>query len=751
MFNNDKPIENFENDILGRNRFVKDVTKALINWEKKEPLVISICGTWGSGKTSVLNMIKQEIKENSVNEIPYTIINFNPWSYSNQGNLLDNFLDEFALQVKGKNKVTLYKEIIKYKKSLSYIPEINQINAIFSNTLIVLMVLNSMFINLNSSKIIFWIIAIIFIFINILLPIVKIKLAICSKIKSIESELLVKSPMEMKNKISEEIKNSKNKYIIIIDDIDRLDKEEIQELFKMVRNNIDFQNTIFLLAYDRDIVSKSLCVQEGINGDKYLNKIIQVDFCLPEIQRDLLDQYFLSSFEKSLKSLELVNPSQLNKEKLLKHQDIIINGILPFIKTIRNSKRLINSFEFYLNMSNNKGVLELNPIDLLGIETIRLFEFEYYNFIKNNESLFLGAYFNSYDQNEEDKDALALFNKSLEDIPINNRIELLELLKLLFPYIRKIKSISYYSDTSDNSQLRISNYLFFKAYFNFVPGGNDNMLCEFELKKLIELSNSYNSLIKYFETLKHQNKFNSLLSRLQDQSIINDLYHNSNLEILILAFFNSLSDIKKKEYKTNLLQQPIYIKLFVLIHSLFSRTKNFEKNYYLMKNIINKSDSIFCLTYFIDELENRKDLIKVVNEDQLSMLKRQMVNKIDGYSEFLLDDNTMNFILLKWKAWGNSEKYYDFIVKVKTYDNLFIKFFNHYVLTKKGYSMGNSINKYEEKYFDYQDIDIHIPIDFIYKRIEKLYNLPKYEKYKYNFDLFRSNFYEIKKNGLKNN
>lgn len=749
MFNDDVPVEDLKYDILGRTRFVKNVTKSLINWDKNEPLVISICGTWGSGKTSVLNMLKQAIKEDKTKKYAYTIINFNPWSYSNKDNILNNFLDEFALKVKGENKNTLYKEIIKYKKRLSFIPDINQMNSIIDNIiLITLMSLNNIFINEKNSKIIFFIILFIYITTKIILPIIQIRFSRRFKIKSIEFDLLEKSPTEIKNRISEEINKSNNKYIIIIDDIDRLDKEEIQKLFKMVRNNIDFPNTFFLLAYDRDIVAKSLCVQEGVHGDKYLNKIIQVDFCLPEIQKNLLDQYFLNSFESSLKSLILVT-KQLENGKLLKRQDILINGICPFIKNIRDSKRLVNNFEYYLNMSNNEGVLELNPIDLLGLETIRLFEFEYYNFIKDNESLFLGAPIDSYGENKENKETHELFYNSLNKIPINSKMELIQLLKMLFPCIRKTTSlVPYYNDNSDNRELRISNYLFFKSYFNFVPGGNDNIVCEFDFMKLLTLKNSYDSLIKYIEFLKKDNKFDSLISKLQDDSNINDLYDESNLEIIILAFFNSLSYIKSEEYKTHFLQPTIYIKMFNLIYNLFIRTTDSYKNYSIMQNIINRSDSIYYLSYFIAEIESKTDLNEIFTINQLSDLKKHMVKKIDEYSDFLLDDNTINFILLKWKVWGASNKYFKFIEAIKTKDDLFVKFIGHYSLTAESYIFVTSINTIKERYFDYKNIEEHIPLSFIDKKIKKIYILPKYNKYKETFDLFLNNFDKIDK-GLK--
>ena len=50
--------------------------------------------------------------------------------------------------------------------------------------------------------------------------------------------------------------------IVLIDDIDRLDKYEIQAIFKLVKLTADFVNTIFVLAFDKFIVADAL-------GEKY--------------------------------------------------------------------------------------------------------------------------------------------------------------------------------------------------------------------------------------------------------------------------------------------------------------------------------------------------------------------------------------------------------------------------------------------------------------------------------------------------
>ena len=65
MINTDKPIENKEEDRLGRREFVKRISKAIYEFDSTDNFAIALQGKWGCGKTSILNMISNEIAANS--------------------------------------------------------------------------------------------------------------------------------------------------------------------------------------------------------------------------------------------------------------------------------------------------------------------------------------------------------------------------------------------------------------------------------------------------------------------------------------------------------------------------------------------------------------------------------------------------------------------------------------------------------------------------------------------------------------
>lgn len=70
----------------------------------------------------------------------------------------------------------------------------------------------------------------------------------------------------IKNNITKKLAKSKLKYIVFIDDIDRLNNKEIKLLMQLIKAVGDFPNIIYVLAFDRDIVANALNDEQKING-----------------------------------------------------------------------------------------------------------------------------------------------------------------------------------------------------------------------------------------------------------------------------------------------------------------------------------------------------------------------------------------------------------------------------------------------------------------------------------------------------
>lgn len=216
----DTPILNATYDVFGRSKIVDAIVKT-INIKSKTNhscFVIGIYAQWGEGKTSVLNLIEERLLSQKDNIV---ISKFNPWFFKDQESLLFDFfnsIDGGNISEAFLNNLRKYGPIV----SMGISGVINMFSPGAGSIL-----------NKSVTKFI-------------------------DKIPEIKI-----SPIERKRELSRNIVDSKKHLVILIDDVDRLDKEETHALFKLIKQTADFDNTIFIVAMDKNVVAKSLCSKFG--------------------------------------------------------------------------------------------------------------------------------------------------------------------------------------------------------------------------------------------------------------------------------------------------------------------------------------------------------------------------------------------------------------------------------------------------------------------------------------------------------
>nr|NJM04347.1 P-loop domain-containing protein [Desulfobacula sp.] len=109
--------------------------------------------------------------------------------------------------------------------------------------------------------------------------------------------------LKLRKKLKKELIDRQKKLVIVIDDIDRLNKSEIRQIFRLIRVNADFPNTIYLLAFDRKIIEKNLEEQVGVSGKDYLNKIVQVNFDVPFANPSKISKFLFRELDRILSVL----------------------------------------------------------------------------------------------------------------------------------------------------------------------------------------------------------------------------------------------------------------------------------------------------------------------------------------------------------------------------------------------------------------------------------------------------------------
>lgn len=236
-------------------------------------LVVGLEGEWGSGKTSFINMIEYAISDNNKGS-QFKLVKFSSWNYRNSSQLTIELLSTISEAI-GIKEIT--KAIEKYIKvfegtSFQWLAELTRV--------------------------------------------------FCGEEKTTQESF---------NFVNEKLKNSPQTLIIAVDDIDRLVKEEVFEVLKLIRNTANFRNIVYVVAYDRDYVEETLKDYGISNSEKYLEKIFNVPFLLPAKSPERRNELYKEILQKNI---------------LFNKTDKTDNGIKAFIDdfggyiSIRNIKKL---------------------------------------------------------------------------------------------------------------------------------------------------------------------------------------------------------------------------------------------------------------------------------------------------------------------------------------------------------------------------------------------------------------------------
>lgn len=350
-YSTDRPINTMDKDLLGRSYFSKGLGTAIYNYKGKDGLVIALFGKWGTGKTSILNMAINEIENLSKKDISRPIIvKFSPWNYTDQSNLISIFFQTLknSLNIQGNesNRKKLGKAFTEYSDALDVLP----------------------FIPSGVAK--------------------TFKFLFKSTGKKLAKDVSLE---ESRKKLENELIKANNKIIIIIDDIDRLTSLQIRDIFQLVKQVADFPNVIYVLSMDREVVCEALKELQNIDGDSYLEKIIQVPFEVPVIKKTKLEQIFFDNLNL------IINQYGIEISLDGEYWGMVFeNCISPYIKTLRDVSRVSNVLQFKWSLLYQ----EISFEDLVAITTLEVLEPELYKWIINNKDVICGGISNIFSLNQ---------------------------------------------------------------------------------------------------------------------------------------------------------------------------------------------------------------------------------------------------------------------------------------------------------------------------------------------------------------
>ncbi|MBI4283140.1 MAG: hypothetical protein HY663_01565 [Chloroflexi bacterium] len=601
----DYPIKSKTEDLLGRAPLAEKVASLILEFQGDESFVIGIDGAWGSGKTSFVNLILEQLRGADNTAL---IMEFNPWSFSGPSELIEDFFDSLIAATKkdesGKQKIKAYAAKLIKKSEFAFEPEVS-------------------FLGFKVSA---------------------------GKIRKFGGG---KTLQESRKVVDDLLRDAGKRIVIVVDDTDRLDVQETKLIFKLLKMTANFPNTIFILAYDREKVAEKV-TEKGLPGEEYLKKIIQVNFRLPQPDKQDLHRILFHDIDLSIKNMDE------SKWNATRWSSLFREGLNGFFKTLRDVKRYVSSLRLDLSII---GKDEVNSVDLLGIEAIRVFAPNIYTVIGDNKSLFTetrSLYFGSTEN--ERTTQLKEIDRIIESYEDSNlRGSLRGIIKELFPQVDGLyRNTNYGPDwqVEWRKNLQVASPDIFGRYFQLsTPVGT---MSEGAMKILMSTLTQVKAFTDNLRKINQEGKLRNTLTRAMDYLGQLEENQKQNLITELMSFGDTVKGervgVFDLEDADTLIERLIY-------HTIKSLSQ--DKRVDFLKKVLEETSFTFTGTYMVGylsheaiEYEEKKSTQEpLLTKTDLDILQRLCVEQFKAAENqgILLTSKNLPHILFRWKEWGHED------------------------------------------------------------------------------------------------
>lgn len=347
----DAPIHKWEDDILHRDAFVEVLKTAIMRADVRNGAeYIGVFGEWGTGKTSVINLLKHDIKA----EQHAVVVDFDPWDFRSADDAVDGFMRVIADVAFRSGAYAVGDSFSDYLQVL----RLRKTDADYGSIGLVLEFIRWKFY---------------YLFLN-----------------SRRHKLLLKRRLRLMPR----------RIVVVLDDLERLPQEDVSEILRTIKTNLNLPNLVFVIVSSKRHLIKASAHYLGApeardeeDEKECLLKIVQYQFSLPAVpQSNIMD-----FFKKKL--------AQVLDESGYSYGDYNVdtdNGdgyetANKYIHTLRAALLLSNSVWealAYLCKLSPDGALNVHVGDLVALCAIRLIDEKFYSAIPNLFAIFADAYAN---------------------------------------------------------------------------------------------------------------------------------------------------------------------------------------------------------------------------------------------------------------------------------------------------------------------------------------------------------------------
>ncbi|HBY5614323.1 TPA: NTPase KAP [Klebsiella pneumoniae] len=436
---NDSPIERREEDLYGVTSFSEALAKSILNIKDPIGTTIALNGAWGSGKSSTVNLIRAELSEAKDSHLIVT--EFKCWWYRGEEALALAFLQQLNSVLGEQFGDKTRKLVRKLGRGI-----------------------------LQAGPVIGPAIA--------LTPVGWLSGLVGGLFDVAKRLFPDEEPLEtVFRELSKVLEAENRRFLVIIDDMDRLSSEEALAIFRLIKSVGRLPNVMYLVVFDRQLAEKAINEKYPSEGPHFLEKIIQAGFELPMPVSTDLNNAVLASIDEICGT-----PSE---DQIVRFMNVFYDVVAPYI----TSPRHVSRFQNAISVTWPAIAGEVNLADFVALEILRLYEPTLFSAIKGNKSLVCGT---KTENNNNNDDRFSIFLNGIEE----GRQDVAKTaLQRLFP---RLESIGYGGEwiSEWSSERRVCVEAHFDTYFRL--NLSDEVLSGKAIDELIEKAGDSDYIKKVF-------------------------------------------------------------------------------------------------------------------------------------------------------------------------------------------------------------------------------------------------------------
>lgn len=316
----DDPIVAVAEDTLDRKAFAQRSAELVSVVAAESPSVVAgLIGAWGSGKTSTLSMIAEELNGRE----EWTVVDFNPWELNDLASLITEFFTTLRAAI-GDNR--------KARKALSnYAGKVAPFAAVVPG------------VGVASSTV----------------------------MKAVGDQLLGDTSLAAERaRLEKSLRRMRGKVLVLIDDVDRLQRDELTTVLKLVRLVGRLPNISYVLAYD-EVTLLDVLAGTDVGGQNprralaYLDKIVQLRLDLPPVSTYRLR----TMVETAIDEVTEAHGVELERAQAERIGAIYVESLEPSLTEPRHIKRFFGQVEAMYDLVAS----EVDFVDFFLITFVRVF------------------------------------------------------------------------------------------------------------------------------------------------------------------------------------------------------------------------------------------------------------------------------------------------------------------------------------------------------------------------------------------